>query len=109
MYNDKYIKTKIKIYNNQTNTNFKDNKIPEDNEYCTCLSVILLHSVIKIDNDYYPQIILEECKYAVKKEKIMNAINEELDLDESDDESGNDKSNESDEIENCILNGFLWI
>ena len=40
---------------------------------------------------------LEECKYAVKKKKIINTINEELDLDESDDEFDNDKSNESDE------------
>ena len=33
----------------------------------------------------------------MKKEKIANAINEELNLDESDDEYGNNKSNESDE------------
>ena len=32
-YNDKYIKTKIKIYNNKININFQGNKIPEDNEY----------------------------------------------------------------------------
>ena len=33
----------------------------------------------------------------MKKKKIMSAINEKLDLDESDDESDNDKSNKSDE------------
>ena len=47
---------------------------------------------------YYPQILLEECKYALKKKKIINAINSELKLDESDDESDNDKSNESVDI-----------
>ena len=47
---------------------------------------------------YYPQILLEECKYALKKKKIINAINNELKLDESDDESDNDKSNESVDI-----------
>ena len=57
-----------------------------------------MDAVSKIDNDYYPQIFLEECKYAVKKKNIMNTINEELDLDESDDESDNGKSNESDEF-----------
>ena len=67
-------------------------KKPEDNEYCTCLSVILLDSVIKIDNNYYPQIVLEECKYAMKKKKRMNTINDELNLDESDDEPDNDQS-----------------
>ena len=91
MYN-KYIKTKIKIYNNQINTNFHGNKIPEENEYYTCLSVKLLDSAAKIDNEYYPQLFLEECKYAVKKKKIiiLYTINEELNLDESDDDSDND-------------------
>ena len=59
MYDNKYIKTKIKIYDNKIKTNFNGNKTTEDNEYCTCLSVILLDSVVKIDNDYYPQIFLE--------------------------------------------------
>ena len=87
----------MKIYNNRTNTNFHGNKIPEDNEYYICLSVILLDSAVKIDNYYYPQIFLEEPKYAVKKKKIMDTINEELNLDKSDYESDNDKSNEPDE------------
>ena len=60
MYNDKYIKTEIKIYNNKINANFQGSKVSENNEYCTCLSVLLLDSVIKIGNDYYPQIFLGE-------------------------------------------------
>ena len=77
----------MKIYNNRINTNFVGNTIPEDKEYYTCLSVILLDSVVKIDNDYYPQIFLKECKYAVKKKKVINTNNGELNLDEPDDES----------------------
>ena len=42
VYNDNYIKTKIKIYNDIVHTNFQHNKIPKDNEYCACLLVILL-------------------------------------------------------------------
>ena len=45
MYNDKYIKTRVKIYNDRVYTNFQHNKIPKDNEYCACLSVILLDSI----------------------------------------------------------------
>ena len=85
-------------------TYFNGDKIPQDNEYY-CNIVILLDFVVKIDNEYHPQIFLEECKYAMKKKKIMkgmnntinNIINEELNLDESDDESNNYKSKESDE------------
>ena len=87
MYNDKYIKTKRKIYNDKVYTNFQHNKIPKDNEYCVCLSVILLDPVfVDSDKEYYLQISLEECKYAIKDRKI-NTINEDLKLNKSDDES----------------------
>ena len=48
----------ISFVNNRINTNFHGNEILEENKYYTCLSVILLDSVVKIDNDYYPQIFL---------------------------------------------------
>ena len=86
MYNDKYTKTKIKIYNDIVYTNFQHNKIPKDNEYCACLSVILLDSIfVNSNKEYYPQIFLE-CKYIIKDRKI-NKINEDLKLNKSDDES----------------------
>ena len=88
VYNDKYIKSKIKIYNDSEYTNFQHNKIPKDNEYCACLSVILLDSIfVNLNKEHYPQIFLEECKYVIKDEKILNTINENLKLSESDDES----------------------
>ena len=60
----------MNIYKNRIYTNFQYNKIPKDNEYCTCLSVILLDSIfVNSNKDYYPQIFLEECKYSLKKEK----------------------------------------
>ena len=94
LYNDKNIKTKIKIWNDKVYTNFQHNKIPKGNEHCACLSVILLDSIfVNSNNEYYPQIFLEECKYAIKDRKIVNTINEDLKLIESDDES-DDESDE---------------
>ena len=94
MYNDKYIKTKIKICNDKVHTNFQHNKIPNDNEYCACLSVILLDSIfVNSNKKYYPQIFLAECKDAIKDRKIVNTINEDLKLNKSDDVS-DDESNE---------------
>ena len=81
MYNDKYIKTKIKIYNDKAYANFQDNKTPKDNEHWACLSVILLDSIyVNSNNEYYPQIFVEESKYAIKDRKIVNTINEDLKL-----------------------------
>ena len=52
-----------------------------------CLSVILLDPIfVDSDKEYYPQISLEECKYAIKDRKI-NTINEDLKLNKSNDES----------------------
>ena len=44
--NDKYIKTKIKIYAGSIITNFQSKKIPKEKVPCRCLS-IMLDSVIK--------------------------------------------------------------
>ena len=60
VYDNKYIKNNIKIYNNRINANFL-----EVNKYFAYLSAILLESAVKIDNDYCLQIFLEECKYAL--------------------------------------------
>ena len=42
--------------------------MPKENTPCTCLSIIMLDSVIKAKKKYYPQTSLEECKYE-KKDK----------------------------------------
>ena len=52
------------------------------------LSAILLDSIFLDSNkEYYLQMFLEECKYAMKDRKIINTVNEPLKLKESDDES----------------------
>ena len=60
---DKYIKTKIKIYAGSMIKNFHNKKMPKEKAPCKCLSIIMLDSVIKANKKYYPQILLEECKY----------------------------------------------
>ena len=93
-YNDKYIKTEIKLYNNRVYTNFQNNKIPKDNKNYACSSVILLDSIfVNSDKGYYPQIFLEESKHMIKDRKIINTINKDLELSESD-KSGGEFDNE---------------
>ena len=88
--NDKYIKTKIKIYMDKVNTNFQGKNIPKENSPYKCLSLIMLNSVIKASKKYYPQTLLEECKYEAKKTKMENLINHELESRSSEDESDNE-------------------
>ena len=91
--NDKYIKTKIKLYGDKVNKNFLGKKIPKLNASYKCLSLTMLDSAIRANKNYYPQTLLEECKYEIKKNKMENLINVDLDLSSSD-ESDNDESND---------------
>ena len=52
----------------------------------------MLDSVIRVNKKYYPQTLLEECKYTIKNNKMENLINDDLDpssFNESDNESEN--------------------
>ena len=60
---NKYIKTKIKIYAGGMITNFQGKKMPKEKAPCKYLSIIMLDSVTKANKKYYPQTLLEECKY----------------------------------------------
>ena len=55
----------------------------------------MLDSVIRANKKYYPQTLLGECKYVIRKNKMENLIYNELNLSSSD-ESDNDNDNQSD-------------
>ena len=91
--NDKYIKIKIKSYVEKINADFQGKKTPIENALYKCLSLILLDPVIRVNKKYYPQTLLEEWKYEIKKNKIVNLINDDLRPSSSDNESHNESDN----------------
>ena len=99
---DKYIKTKIKTYGDRVNTNFHGQKVHKENATYKCISLIMLDSVIKVNKKYYPQTLLEKCKYPIKKNKVENLINDDLTLSSSDDSDNEPdySDNESDDSDN---------
>ena len=93
---DKYI---IKMYGDRVNTNFQGKKVPKENASYECLSLIMLDSIIRVNKKYYPQTLLEECEYVIRKNKMEDLINDDLDLrssEESDNKSDNESNNETD-------------
>ena len=92
--NDKYIKTKIKIYTGSMITNFQSKKMPKGKAPCKCLSIMMLDSVIKAKKKYYPQTLLKECKYEQENIKMENTIDDDLEKSLSD-ESDNDSNDET--------------
>ena len=94
--NDKYIKTKIKIYADSMIANFHSKKMPKEKAPYKGLLIIMRDCVIEAKKNYYPQTILEECKYEKQKIKIENLTDDDLEKSESD-ESDSHSNDECDE------------
>ena len=90
---DKYLVAKLKIFNKINRTTFNNNNknnIPIERNHYICIPAIDIDSVLKIDNKRaYPQAYLEQCKYKLKKRKIVNYIDDEI-IDEDSDSDYND-------------------
>ena len=65
------MKTKTKLYGDKVSINFQGERNCITKRKCIilCLSLIMLDSVIRINKKYHPQILLEECKYEIKRIK----------------------------------------
>ena len=81
---DIYLVAKLKIFNKINKTTFTNNAIPMEKKHYICIPAIDIDSVLKIDKRLYPQAYLEQCKYKLKKRKIVKYINEEV-IDENSD------------------------
>ena len=69
----KYLVAKLKIFDRINRTTFNNNNsIPIEKNYYICIPAIDIDSVLKIDKRAYPQAYLEQCKYKLKKRKIVN-------------------------------------
>ena len=78
VYEQKYIKAKVREYDGVIKTNFLGNGVPKENMHYTCIACITIDSVIKTNKKYCPQVYLEECKYKIKRIQLSRFINAEL-------------------------------
>ena len=93
---DKYILAKLKIFKKKNLTAFNNNNIvPIEKNHFICIPAIDIDSVLKIDKKAYPQAYLEECKYKLKKRKLVSFIDSEIIDDDSDSDDGYDIYNEN--------------
>ena len=87
VYEYKYLKAKVREFDEMIKTNFLGNDMPKENVHYTCIACITIDPVLTIDKKNHPQVYLEECKYKVKKIQMPKFINSEL---KSDSESDSD-------------------
>ena len=76
---DKYLIVKLKKFNGTNRTTFTDNTIPFEKTHYNCIPAIDIDSVLRIINKRaYPQAYLEQCKYKLRKRRVVNFIDDEI-------------------------------
>ena len=78
VYDEKYIKIRVKTFEDKVITKFTDNQIPNKNAHCSCAAAIRVDSLIKLENKNYPQLNLEKCKFRLQKQKNIDLFDHEL-------------------------------
>ena len=89
---EKYLKAKMKSYNGKINTNFYNNKIPEESSQCTCLSVILIDSFLEQVIIIILKCFQKNVNMLLKKKGCLNIFL--IDIDSSSDDSDREDSDE---------------
>ena len=93
VYDETYIKAKVREFNDVIKTNFLGDEVRKENIHYTCIACITIDSVMRMEKKNYPQVYLEECKYRIKKIQMSRFINAEL-KSESDSESESESGTE---------------
>ena len=82
VYNEKYIKTRLKTFEDKAITKFSDNEISKENNHYSCITAICVDSVIKLEKENHPQVNLEQCKFRLKTKKDIDLFDDEDSSDE---------------------------
>ena len=59
IHDDKYIKNKVKAFDEAIKTHFSDNKVPKEKSHYICIAAICIDSVLKKEGKNHPQMHLE--------------------------------------------------
>ena len=80
VYDEKYIKAKVREFSSEIKTNFLGDEVLKENEHYACIACITIDSVMRMKKKNYLQIYLEEYKYRIKKTKMTKFIEAKLEL-----------------------------
>ena len=72
VYDDRYIKTKIRTYVNKGYTNFCGLIVPEDDIECESFTVISINSLLVYENKYHLQVYLENCANKIVNKQMID-------------------------------------
>ena len=76
VYDDRYIKTKIRTFGGNVYTDFCGLKVPEDGVECELFTVIFIDSLIVYENKYYFQVYLGSCVYKTVDNQMTDYLDD---------------------------------
>ena len=78
VYDDRYIKTKIRAYGDKVYTNLRGLNVPGDNIECESFTVIPADSLLVQDEKYYLQVYLDNCAYKIVNKQMADYLDENI-------------------------------
>ena len=67
VYDEKYMKAKVRQYNGVIKTNFLGDEIAKESMHYSCIACITTDPVMAMKKKNYPHVSLEEWTYKIKK------------------------------------------
>ena len=77
-YDDRYIKTKIRAYDDKIQINFCGLNVPEDDMECEYFTVSFIDSFLVYKNKYYLQVYLYNCAYKLTNKHIADYLDDNI-------------------------------
>ena len=72
------------------NTLFSKDELPKERNHYVCIAAICIDSVLRVDKKNYPQVYLEKCKNKMRKRKLVDFTDDEVDLSSTDSDDSDD-------------------
>ena len=78
VYNDRYIKPKIRTYSNKVYTTFGSLNVSEDDIECESFTVISIDYLLFNENKYYLRVYLDNCAYKIVDKQMIDYFDNNL-------------------------------
>ena len=78
MYDDRYIKTKIKAYGDKVYTKFCGLNVPKGDIECEYFTVISIDSLLVYHQKYYLPVYLDNCAYKIVNKQMKDYLDEKF-------------------------------
>ena len=78
VYDGRYIKTKIRTFDDKLYKNFRGLDMPEDDIECEYFTVSFIDSLLVYDKKYYLQVYLDNCVYKIVNKQVTDYLEENI-------------------------------